>query len=229
MPIADTQNPQVSICHLHRELYRLANREGILELDLEKLQQIVFPDSAINLKNMLTKLEKYGEITLGTNFIKLTPWPRIGCRNLSPKTERFDRRLWAEPKAVNPKTAKGDAGRERQLICKSGLSRFRFDPAFKAFLQLWPLPTDRDRRKLARREWDRLSQSNALPDISLIILTLKSFPPGPRTWPHTWLKKRPWKKPRVTPTCPTCHDEKIVYGVRPDGTKGAIPCPKCNL
>lgn len=202
-----------------------------MEYDLETLRRKIFPDSAINIKNLLTKLELNNIITIGNNQVKLTPWPPFGCRK-DAKTERFEREPWHNPDPVKPSNAEKDAAelkRQGKLISKSGLTGFRFPPAFDAFLLAWPnQPITYDQKKYAWREWDALVRSKMLPDISLIILALKAVPPGPHNWPGTWLKKKAWQKPATKIACATCNDEKIVYGVRPDGTKGAIPCPKCS-
>jgi hypothetical protein len=223
--------PQLDICRLHWGLCKLANQEGIVEYDLETLRRRIFPDNLlINIKYLLTKLELNNIITLSHSQIKLTLWPPFGCGR-EAKTERFEREPWHNPDPIQKSYAGKDAAKPKKhedLISKSGLTGLHYPPAFNAFLQAWPnQPIIPDQKKFAWREWDALERSNSLPDVSLLMLTLKTNPPGPRTWPGTWLRKKPWRKPTPKAACKTCNDERIIYGVRPDGTKGAIPCPKC--
>jgi hypothetical protein len=222
--------PQFNICKLHRGLYALANQEGIVDLDLEKIRRAVFPDSETNVKYLLTKLELNGNIVLNKRYIKLTPWPKIGCAEIALKNERFEREPWKEPQSIQPPTAGKDAAkRQERLLSKSGLTGFNYPPAYTTFLKSWPnQPIRYDQNKFAWREWQALDRAQALPDISLLVLILKTSPPGPKTWPGTWLKHRPWKKPHTPIACVTCNDERIIYGTRPDGTKGAVTCPKCT-
>lgn len=221
--------PQISICYVHQKLCELADRAGNIDYDPETLRRKILPDHPTELKNFLTKLELYGILSIDNNCITLTPWPRLNHRlQITEKSERFERSPCQSPHCSTSKADRDATTRKEKLINKSGLRGFYYPPAFKTFLKAWPQALSHDQRKAAWNEWQTLDRSQALADISLLILALKTYPPAPKMWPHTWLKKRPWKKPADKIVCKTCCDERMIYGTRSDGTKGAIPCPMCS-
>jgi hypothetical protein len=216
---------QPNICKLHHGLFALANSEGVVDLDAETIARRIFPNESVNVEMLLTKLELNGNLESANSRIKLV-MPRTGCNQSATKAERFEREAWTEPHLTN---AVKDTRKRTKLSKEAGLTGFVYPPSYSAFMKSWPhQPISRDQNKAAWREWQALDRSKSLPDISVLILALKTSPPGPRTWPGTWLKRRPWRKPHIPVKCLVCNDEKVVYGVRPDGTKGAVPCPKCS-
>jgi hypothetical protein len=225
----------MNLCKLHYGLHLLANREGVILEKFETIAAKVFPDQKLNIAPLLTVLEKCGILQLEGNplHIRLNQWPEMGHRQIASKADCFQAAHHGsgdpETKESAPRKTPQEVNQYEMRLKKAGLTGFTRSPAFSVFLEAWPNPiTDKKATTTAGQEWDKLERAKKLPDISLLLVALKKSPPPPRTWPSTWLKKHPWYQTTRLPDCPTCNDEGLVYGVTPEGKKGAMPCPKCQ-
>jgi len=225
----------MNICKLHYGLHLLTNREGIILENFEIIAAKIFGDAKINIEPLLTVLEKCGVLQLEGNplHIRLNKWPEMGQRQTASKGECLQATQHGfndpETKESMPKKTRQEINQYEMRLKKAGLTGFTRAPAFSVFLEAWPNPiTDPKATTTAGQEWDKLERAKKLPDISLLLAALRKYPPIPRSWPSTWLKKHPWFQTKKLPDCPTCNDEGRVYGVMPGGKKGAVPCPKCT-
>jgi hypothetical protein len=229
----------MKICRLHYGLFLLADKTGRVPYDPEVIRQRLFPEQTINLTHLLNLLEKSGLIVIDGDplVIRLLPWPEVGARPTARKGERLQEPSLVAPwQGFSPAKSTSDTPlqKEKEAIKrtltaqKTGLAGFQYSPAFLSFMKSWPYLLNRpEMRRRAWAEWEILSRSRTLPDIGVILLALQLHPPGSRTWPATWLRRKPWRLDRPQrPECPICGDEGVIYGVRENGSKGAIPCPK---
>lgn len=226
----------MKLCKLHYGLQTLANSEGIIYEKFETIAAKIFNDSKIKIEPILTILEKSEILVLEGDplYIRLLPWPEFGQRESATKGDCL-RESYSNNPIPSILKSKSSIEKRKQFkyenrLQKAGLTGFTRPPAFEAFLKAWPNPiTDPKAIGNALTEWNKLDRTKKLPDISSLILALRKNPPGPRSWPNTWLKKNPWNPPRrYAPLCPVCNDETRVYGITPEGKKGAVPCPRCQ-
>ncbi len=229
----------MDICRLHLGLYLLANSQGQVLYDIQMIQRKIFPDSKIDIGLLLGILEKNRFFTLEGNplIIKLLTWPIFSPEALDKQDRYLEKphHIVTPPKpsqhaSIDPNQEKRrQKFRKDKAIRDKGLATFHNPASFTVFSKAWPGNMIGNQYKNALLQWKRLEKSQALPDITIVLQALKEFPPPDRTWPSTWLKKKPWHLIRKNAECRICHGEKIVYGTdSATGKKGALPCPKCQ-
>jgi hypothetical protein len=173
-------------------------------------------------------------LTLESNplSIRLIPWPHFGgCR--TGKSDQLQASASGDPFIpVSPSPELEEKRKKDKVfkkIKKDGLTDLRQSSSFKVFIKAWPLHlTHRLMEPNAWNTWKQLERSHGLADNALILQALKDHPPTGKMWPQSWLKKRHWRKTKAPISCRICFDEGLVYGPRLDGSKGALPCPKCK-
>lgn len=230
-------NIEMKICKLHMGLYILADHTGRVPYNLAILRAKIFPGEHIDVEKLIHVLEDTRLLTIEGKplSIRLIPWPTFG-RCPTRKGDQLQASAIGDPfQPVAPGAIPPDLQKKRNQqnkdakIRRIGLAGIPLTPGFKVFIQNWPVPfTHKLMETTAWKAWKQLERAQALADISLILQALKSHPPIEKMWPSTWLKKKFWRQPKTPISCRTCFDEGIIYGPRPDGSKGALPCPKCK-
>jgi hypothetical protein len=224
----------MQICKLHLGLYTLADHTGRVPYVPEIIKAKIFPDDPIKIEPLIKTLEEAKLLTIESKplSIRLIPWPQFS-RCTTGKGDQLQA-LGAgdpfEPVAITPELQKQrKKERDFKKIQKTGLTNLGKSPSFRIFIKAWPLPLTHFLMEAnAWNVWKQLERAKGMMDISLVLQALKKYPPTGKMWPQTWLKKKLWRKGRSTAKCPICFDEGRIYGPRDDGSKGALPCPKCK-
>lgn len=224
-------------CNLHLYLYATADR-----LRRVRWRPIVWakdlesdPDTITELAN---RIVESGLAQRQEEFLILNEWPACGSRKPPPlsKGEQFkestEKTHLISPRFRDLIGSKVFNRSYSRLKVLEGIVWDGVEAEFKVFIDHFPAkqlyPTAiRDGWKM----WARLTKYGERPSLQVILHTLKTHPPGPKAWaPSTWLKRRYWKEEKIPlkHICPVCLGERQIYGVQPDGIKGAVPCRDCD-
>jgi hypothetical protein len=101
-------------------------------------------------------------------------------------------------------------------------------PDFIQFMSLYPRQNwGKMERSRSREIWRRLENEKNLPPLAVLFESVKAIDISNLPNPSTFLKRSPWSDTYV-PDCLYCNNDRVVYGIKPDGSKGLMPCPKCQ-
>jgi hypothetical protein len=202
-----------------------ADREGRLILNKYKLEK--FFKGITKIINSIDKLIEVGLIeryvVKGTEYLKIADhiWERqriFGKEEPSKLPDITEANGLPERQDESGRVAKKKPGPKTWV-----------DPeAFIHFMGYFPKQDwGKMERSRARQQWRQLQADGALPPLEVLIACVRETPPEKLPNPSTFLKYQPWLS-SYTPNCAYCDNERVVYGTKPDGSKGLMPCPKCQ-
>jgi len=228
----------MQLCNLHRYLYASADRHYRVRWQPVQWGEDLglHPEEVEALVEQLIEAQQAWR---RAEYLYLAPWTVGTSRkdSLLSKGEQLRETVQEHMPLVSPHYRHLDSRKSRRKpVTKDrvldGIDWEGVDRDYRLFIEAFPV------RKLrpwsvhhAWPYWEKLLRHGELPALGVLLHYLKVKPPQkPYNTPLTWLKQHFWtdKRPDPDNLCPSCAGEGVVYGTKPDGTKGAVPCELCK-